>query len=59
MALFERKEGQLASALRTLREAVDVDPHHVDARPSLITTCFMAAARMAADRLRASGADCQ
>ncbi|MFO1072863.1 MAG: pca operon transcription factor PcaQ [Geminicoccaceae bacterium] len=27
-----------------------------DARPSLITTCFMAAARMAADRLRAAAA---
>lgn len=35
MALFERKEGQLASALRTLREAVDVDPHHVDAAREL------------------------
>jgi tetratricopeptide (TPR) repeat protein len=35
MALFERKEGQLAAALRTLREAVDVDPHHVDAAREL------------------------
>ncbi len=30
-ALFERKQGRLADALRFLKEAVQVDPHHIEA----------------------------
>lgn len=30
-ALFERKQGRLADALRLLKQAVEVDPHHIEA----------------------------
>jgi len=31
LALFERHEGRLADALRHMKEAVAIDPHHIDA----------------------------